>query len=222
VGLLSAARMWRFWQFRGPLDEGRRWLENLLAVQTEAVGVARVKALIGLAGICYWQGDLDATESRYREALKLVEILGDRWLEAEALSGLAITLACHRRDVEAAAPPEWRLCTLAEEHQDPNGHRHECDDVGGHAGDGGGPGRGSPLLRAGAGDVPVRRAAVVGGQTLRLLGLISAQERYEEAENELRGSLEIAWEAGATFRAWRRTSRRWEWLPWPQDRWSEA
>jgi hypothetical protein len=44
---------------------------------------------------------------------------GDRWLEAEALSGLAITLACHRRDVEAAAPLERRLHALAEEHQDP-------------------------------------------------------------------------------------------------------
>ncbi len=42
LGLLMAARMWRFWQFRGHLDEGRRWLEDLLAIDSGAPSEARV------------------------------------------------------------------------------------------------------------------------------------------------------------------------------------
>jgi predicted ATPase/DNA-binding SARP family transcriptional activator len=197
LGLLTAARTWRFWQFRGHLDEGRRWLEDLLAVGTETAGAARVKARIGLAGICYWQGNLDAAEAHYREALSLVEGLGDWSLEGEALSGLAITLACHRGDVEAAAPLERRLHALAEEHQDPLAIGMGVMTSG--------------IMRAMAGDpdgarpyceqvLAMCRAAGQRwweGQVLRQLGINSCvQERYEEAENELRGSLEIAWEAG--------------------------
>ena len=119
LGLLMAARMWRFWQFRGHLDEGRRWLEDLLAIDSGAPSEARVKGLIGLAGICYWQGELDAAEAHYRQALDLAGSPENWWLRGEALFGLAITLACHRGDLEAAAPLEREFQALAEEHQDP-------------------------------------------------------------------------------------------------------
>lgn len=197
VGLLTAARMWRFWQFRGPLDEGRRWLEDLLAVPTHAPGVARVKALIGLAGICYWQVDFDATDARYREALRLVETIGDRWLEAEALSGLALTLACHRRDVETAAPFARRLHALAEEQRDPTVVVTSLMTSGVMSAMAGDPDGARPYC-----EQVLAMSRTVGqrwweGQTLRLLGLISCmQERYEVAEEELRGSLEIASETG--------------------------
>jgi predicted ATPase len=55
LALLMAARLWRFWQLRGHFADGRRWLEDVLAAEGSA-GMPRAKALIGLGGLCYWQG----------------------------------------------------------------------------------------------------------------------------------------------------------------------
>jgi predicted ATPase len=105
LALLLAARLWRFWQLRGHFAEGRRWLEETLATE-ESASMARAKALIGLAGLCYWQGDWDAAEAAYGQARELAKGLDDWWLELEALFGVAFTLACHRGELQAAAPIE--------------------------------------------------------------------------------------------------------------------
>jgi tetratricopeptide (TPR) repeat protein len=118
LALMMAARMWRFWQLRGHFTDGRRWLEDLLAAEG-AAGMPRAKALIGLAGLCYWQGDWDAAEGAYRQARELAKGLDDWWLELEALFGLAFTLACHRGDLQAAAPIERQFQLLIAEHPDP-------------------------------------------------------------------------------------------------------
>jgi hypothetical protein len=102
LALLMAARLWRFWQLRGHFADGRRRLQDVLASQGPA-SVPRAKALIGLAGLCYWQA----------------KGLDDWWLELEALFGLAFTLACHRGDLQAAAPIEQQFQALIAEHPDP-------------------------------------------------------------------------------------------------------
>jgi hypothetical protein len=50
----AAGALWRFWQQRGHLAEGRRWLEEVLAMPSgQAPTAARAKALAGAGGIAW-------------------------------------------------------------------------------------------------------------------------------------------------------------------------
>jgi predicted ATPase/DNA-binding SARP family transcriptional activator len=196
LALLLAARLWRFWQLRGHFAAGRRWLEEVLAVEGPA-SMPRAKALIGLAGLCYWQGDWDAAEAAYGQARELAKGLDDWWLELEALFGLAFTLACHRGEPAAAAPIEEQFQALIAKHPDPLA-----------------VGLGlatSQMLRLFTGDLDGSRAygeqCLAGtralgvpwyeSQVLRTLALTAMlQGRSQQAEDELRDSLEVAVELG--------------------------
>ncbi len=112
LGLVMAGRLWRFWQLRGRLPEGRHRLEQLLVTRGEASNDARAKAHLGLAWVCYWLADLDAAEEQYRAALDVLADSDDRSLRGEALFGLVVTLACHRDRVEEAKPLEAQLQAL--------------------------------------------------------------------------------------------------------------
>lgn len=118
IALTMAGRLWRFWQLRGPLGEGRTWLEDLLARANAASPAARATALNGLGGICYWQGDLDGAEDAYRQAVAAETDPDDWWLEYEALLGLVITIACHRGSPEEALPLEESYQSLLAAHPD--------------------------------------------------------------------------------------------------------
>jgi predicted ATPase/class 3 adenylate cyclase len=98
----SAAALWRFWQQRGHLAEGRRWLEEILAMSSgQGPTAARAKALIGAGGIAWWQQDREATRSFYEEALAIERERGDPAPIAEALYNLAFVVAGD--DIESAA-----------------------------------------------------------------------------------------------------------------------
>jgi hypothetical protein len=196
LALLVAARLWRFWQLRGHFADGRRWLEEVLAAEGPA-SMPRAKALLGLAGLCYWQGDWDAAEAAYGQARELAKGLEDWWLELEALFGLAFTLACHRGDLQAAAPIEQQFQALIATHPDPLA-----------------VGLGlatSQMMRLFAGDLDGSRrygeqclagTRALGerwyeSQILRTLALTSMlQGRLQQAEDELRECLEVAVELG--------------------------
>jgi predicted ATPase/DNA-binding SARP family transcriptional activator len=196
LALMMAARMWRFWQLRGHFADGRRWLEDVLAAEGSA-SMPRAKALIGLAGLCYWQGDWDAAEAAYHQARELAGGLDDWWLELEALFGLAFTLACHRGDLQAAAPIEQQFQALIAEHPDPLAIGLGLAT--------------SQMMRLFAGDLDGSRSygeqclagtRVLGerwyeSQILRTLALTSMlQGRYQQAEDELRECLDVAVELG--------------------------
>jgi len=196
MALLLAARLWRFWQLRGHFAEGRRWLEEVLAVEGPA-SMARAKALIGLAGLCYWQGDWDAAEAAYGQARELAMGLEDWWLELEALFGLAFTLACHRGDLQAAAPIEQQFQALIAEHADPLAIGLGLAT--------------SQMMRLFGGDLDGSRAygeqCLAGtralgvrwyeSQVLRTLALTSLlQTRYQQAQDELLECLQIACDLG--------------------------
>jgi tetratricopeptide (TPR) repeat protein len=155
------------------------------------------QGLLGLAGLCHWQFDLDAAEAAYRQAHDLATGLDDWWLELEALFGLAFTLACHRGDLQEAAPIERRFQALIAEHPEPLA-------IGlGMAT--------SQLMRLFAGDLDGSRSYGEQGlaetralgvrwyesQVLRTLALTSLlQGRHQQAEDELRECLHIASELG--------------------------
>jgi tetratricopeptide (TPR) repeat protein len=90
TALRTAAAMWRFWQHRGLLADGRRRLEVLLtlpAAQTR--NALRARALSALGGIAYWQGDYRPMRTAYEEAVEIAQEIGDSWLLAGALFDLS-------------------------------------------------------------------------------------------------------------------------------------
>ena len=195
-----ATGLWRYWQLRGHLDEGRWWLETALDL-TGATPASRARALLGLAGICYWQFDLDAAEAAYEQVRELVDELVDElddwWIELEALFGQVVTLACHRGDLTEATALEEEFQALAAEHDDEMAMGLGLAT--------------SQMMRLLAGELDASRhygeqclagTREIGErwyevQVLRTLALTSLrQERHEHARGELLECLDIAAELG--------------------------
>jgi predicted ATPase/DNA-binding XRE family transcriptional regulator len=86
--LALATGMWLFWQSRGSLDEGRRWLSCGLSIQPAASPVMRMTALWGLAWLAYHQGDDDAAEAA---GLQLAELAGHGTDDVATRNALTIT-----------------------------------------------------------------------------------------------------------------------------------
>lgn len=86
LGLRTAGPLWRFWHYRGAAREGREWLEAVLVLPgAEEAGPDRARALAGLAGLVYWQGDLERAARLYGEALAIRRAAADPHEVAEAL-----------------------------------------------------------------------------------------------------------------------------------------
>jgi tetratricopeptide (TPR) repeat protein len=86
LALTMAAALWRFWQQRAHLAEGRAVLDELLSRSAaQAPTATRSGALGGLGGVAYWQGDFAAAGRAYAEALEIERALGNPAGLAEAL-----------------------------------------------------------------------------------------------------------------------------------------
>ncbi|HWC32874.1 MAG TPA: tetratricopeptide repeat protein, partial [Actinomycetota bacterium] len=85
VGLRIAAALWRFWQQRGHLREGRRLLEDLLEQASGDRTEIRAIAEIAAGSVVYWQGDYTAADRHYTNALEISHERGDRRGTMEAL-----------------------------------------------------------------------------------------------------------------------------------------
>jgi hypothetical protein len=78
VGLRLVGALWRFWQLRGHLTEGRRWANEVLAMPSAAGRTAvRAKALGAAGSLAYWQYDPPAVMDAYTESLQIWEEVGD-------------------------------------------------------------------------------------------------------------------------------------------------
>ena len=88
LSLRFVAALWRYWQMRGWLQEGRRLADQVVA-QPGGSEVHRLDALEAAGGLAYWQADADATFRYYRAALELAEKLGDQGRLADALYNLS-------------------------------------------------------------------------------------------------------------------------------------
>jgi predicted ATPase len=71
---LSGA-LWRFWQLRGYLREGRQWLDSALA--HSAPTAARARALRGAAALVWRQGDFGLARRLAEDSVALWRTLGD-------------------------------------------------------------------------------------------------------------------------------------------------
>ena len=83
--------LWRFWQARGHLREGRSWADRVLAA---AAGppLLRIKALETAGGLAYWQADPKVIDY-YREAYELAREHGDRADRAKAAYNYSFTFS---------------------------------------------------------------------------------------------------------------------------------
>ncbi len=84
---LGSSLMW-YWIYRGHLDEGRRWLIAGLKVGDSALPMTRAKALGGVAGLAWRQGDYAYATDFLTQALLHFRELGDTESSAWILCNL--------------------------------------------------------------------------------------------------------------------------------------
>ena len=93
--LRLAAGLWRFWETRGHLAEGRLWLERALSRTAGEVSTLRANAFTGAGMLAGQQGDHDAASTALNESVTVLRSLGDEVSIAVALSNLANLEAEH-------------------------------------------------------------------------------------------------------------------------------
>jgi tetratricopeptide (TPR) repeat protein len=81
------AAIWRFWQSRGHVQEGRARADQVLAMPGfEAAPLpTRIAVREVAGGLGYWAGDIVSTHTHYREQVRLARQLGDPSTLANAL-----------------------------------------------------------------------------------------------------------------------------------------
>lgn len=99
--LRLATALWRFWELRGHLVEGRRWLDQALADATDAPAELRAPALLAAADLASLSGDLARSRLLLADCVALFRAAGDPVGLARALNNLAES-AYYRGDVQQA------------------------------------------------------------------------------------------------------------------------
>ena len=116
----SAARICvslrHFWTMQSRLEEGRTWLDRILAAGIESIPARlQVKVLNSRGSIAYYQEDYAQTHASFLRAESLAEEVSDYWGMAFALDGLAAT-AANRSDYAAAIDYSTRSLAVSRAH----------------------------------------------------------------------------------------------------------
>ncbi len=121
LGLRITYAIWRYWQGRSELREGRAWTRELLA-HPAAAGDSpeRVLGLAAAGGLAYWSQDAAAARAAYEERLAIAERLGDPALLAEAHYDLGFSYMIDE-DAEGVRRHEAEALRLYELLGDQNG-----------------------------------------------------------------------------------------------------
>jgi DNA-binding NtrC family response regulator/predicted ATPase len=111
--LRLGAALWRFWEVRGRLREGRDWLEGILAETGHGAPAARARALNGAGNLARDLGDYARAAEHHAEALRLRREIGDTRGVAGSLNNLGVIAHDRARYGEAEAYftealPNWR------------------------------------------------------------------------------------------------------------------
>jgi DNA-binding CsgD family transcriptional regulator/tetratricopeptide (TPR) repeat protein len=102
VGLRLAGALWRFWQVRGYLREGRAWLDRLLTAPGSAERTTgRARALNAIGFLTFLQGDYDTAQPLLEDSLAIRRALSDRQGIVESLTNLGLLLRCRGSSAEA-------------------------------------------------------------------------------------------------------------------------
>jgi predicted ATPase len=123
VGMRLCVALWRFWQIRALLSEGREWCDRVLVMApSDAPSELHARALMAAGSLAYWQRDTSATNRMYRAALAEAEAVGGDRLLADALTNLNFQLslypetAADDQEIEIA---QRRIVELSERLHDP-------------------------------------------------------------------------------------------------------
>lgn len=111
-GPRTAASLWRYWEIRGLLSEGRDRLEA--AIGADAPAPLLAKLLNAAGALAQGQDDLPAARQLYEQALNLRRGLGDRLGVAAALHGLGNVAVGENNLVGARAIFERNLAASRE------------------------------------------------------------------------------------------------------------
>jgi predicted ATPase len=101
VGLRAVGVLSRFWWTRGHVEEGRRWVEAILALPGATTARGRAEALNGAGNLAYMQGDYGAALRFHEGSLALRRELGDTRGAAGSLNNLGL-VAAQSGDLAAA------------------------------------------------------------------------------------------------------------------------
>lgn len=122
-GMRLGAALWRFWQIRGHIGEGRRSLADLVASDARVDPAIRARLLSAAGSLAYWQNDAAAAVRHYEESLALRRAAGDRRELASALYDLGHALSAldKVRDTERGRRLELEALEIYHELDDPVG-----------------------------------------------------------------------------------------------------
>jgi tetratricopeptide (TPR) repeat protein len=101
-GLRLALALWRFWEIRGYLAEGRAAFAGLLALPASSAQTKlRLKALYAAGILADAQGDYALARTLFEENLAINRESGDKWGTANSLNNLGI-VALRQQDYRTA------------------------------------------------------------------------------------------------------------------------
>ena len=99
--MLLSACLWRFWQMRGHIHEGRARVVAALALpKSRDYPMERLQALEAAGGLAYWQADMESAQRFYDECLELTRTTGDKQALANALYNAAFPNVVNMRESE--------------------------------------------------------------------------------------------------------------------------
>jgi predicted ATPase/class 3 adenylate cyclase len=101
--LRMAGSLWRFWEIRGYISEGRSWLERALAKNQGAPVYLRANGLRGAGNLARQQGDYGPAKAMHERSLALFRELDDKLgiaRELDALGEIAYLQGDYERSVE--------------------------------------------------------------------------------------------------------------------------
>jgi predicted ATPase/DNA-binding CsgD family transcriptional regulator len=94
--------LWRFWNIRGYMSEGRAFVERVLARSEKCREPVRLRALLAADRLAMYQEDAAWGKRLHEELLPLSQRLADRYAEGRALFGQAGAALLQRRDLGGA------------------------------------------------------------------------------------------------------------------------
>jgi non-specific serine/threonine protein kinase len=109
---------WRFWEMRGHLTEGQRWLAAALERGQGAAAAARAAAYTGAGTMALHQGDYAQATRWHQQALNLYQELGDSKGVAFALHNVGVQSLVQGESAAAVRYFSERL-SLSQQQEDP-------------------------------------------------------------------------------------------------------
>jgi predicted ATPase/class 3 adenylate cyclase len=210
IGLLLAGALWRFWEVRGYLTEGREWLARVLSSDAAASRAAargggeqrrfaqpaRSKVLIGAARLALFQSDHPAARPFIEESLTILGELGDKANLSIALGNLGFMLM-NQGDLVGAHAAYEESVVIRRELGDKLGMAGALTNVGLVAALRGDFARARSLEEESLSMLSALDSKEGKAYALRHLGFIAHSEGdYEQARAQLRASLALFWELG--------------------------